>query len=283
MKASKLVLTIFLSIIFSLVLCLCFFMLSTNHDRGTVGELHYIPFENSFRHLVVEDGWILSADFSEAPDFSSLMKRFNGDKIREMKAEMTPNGMLMLEYFFGYDDEELLSRIEVKNDTLFFRKLKLASPFKRTMRLNLSGLSSVGISGSSSVAFKAERDYTSEIPFNLGEFTMRLKDEAIASTDMLSFDRLNLKAEDHSTATLLRVYPRSDFDGKEKNLISDLELSGNAVLKIYNSELRLTDYEIKDEAALIFPQKFIETAYGKKLSRYVVESSKKTNASSSSN
>lgn len=285
MKTSKLVLTIFLGFILTLVTYLCFYMLSLNHDRGTNDEVHYVPFETPFKHLVVEDGWILNANIGEVPDLYSSMNGFNGDedKVREILAKMTPNGMLLQEYYPGYDDEKVLSRIEIKNDTLFFRKQRIRSPFKRSIRLNLIGLNSVEISGSSSVTLTAQRDYAYDTVLNLGVFTIIIRDEAIARTDLLSFDELTVKARDFSTVTLLRMYGRVASDAKRITLSSDFQLSGNSVLTIYERELTLSQYEINDEAALIYPQKLIETAYGKKQYKSFIESNEKANISSSSN
>lgn len=247
-------------------------------------EVHYVPFEAPFKHLVVEDGWHLSAYIGDDPELAGDMLWFSADEIKteEIKAKLAPNEMLMTQYYPVYDDKELLSRIEIKNDTLFFREVKRIESSIRPIRINLIGLSSVDISGKSTISLNSKKDYSTDSSFNLGHFTMKTSDEASARTNWLSFEKLIVKSEDFSSVTLQWMYRELVKDVKEVSLNSDVRLSGNAMLRIFESEVRLTDYEIEDEAALSYPQMSIETVYGKKFSRYYTDFNKKTNASSTS-
>jgi hypothetical protein len=288
MKTSKLIFTIFLGSVFSLVLCFCFWMLSSNHNRGTMEEPHYVPFEDNFNHLVIEEGWSLTASIGEGLNLEDPLFWSGTTKIKleELKGLMTPNGILLNQYYAGYDDENLLNKIEIKNDTLFFRQIKLAAPFKRHIRLNVITLNSVAISGESYIRLNPKRNYLSDISSeNLGEFTINMNDRARTTTNGLNFEKLNVRAQDFSNLTLLsfgRVNHVSE-DIKETHINSDVVLTGNALLEILDRNLFLTNYEIKDEAILVYSNSSVETAYGKKESRYSIELNKRANASSSSN
>lgn len=284
MKASKLVLTIFFGFIFTVVAYLCFYMLSANHDRGTKDEAHYIPFEDSFKHLVVEDGWQLSAYIGDDPELAGDMLWFSADEIKteEIKGKLAPNGMLMTQYYPVYDDKKLLSRIEIKNDTLFFREVKRIESSIRPIRINLIGLSSVDISGKSTISLNSKKDYSTDSSFNLGHFTIKTRDEASVSTNWLVFDKLTVKSQDFSSVTLEWMYRELTQNIKEVSLSSNVELSGNAFMTIRESEVSLTKYDIRDEAVIHYPNKSVETVYGKRFSRYYTDFNKQTNASSAS-
>tara|TARA_A100000171_G_scaffold47177_1_gene52850 strand:- start:613 stop:1479 length:867 start_codon:yes stop_codon:yes gene_type:complete len=286
MKASKLVLTIFFGFIFTVVAYLCFYMLSSNHNRGMKDEVHYVPFEAPFKHLVVEDGWRLSAYLSDVPELFGEMRWFNADsgKIQEIEAKLAPNGMLMTQYYPDYDDKELMSRIEIKNDTLFFREVKIIESSIRSIRLNLSGLSSVEVSGKSSVVMSSTGERSLNSPFNLGQFTIKTSDQASARTNWLSFEKLIVRSEDFSRVTLEWMYGVLQEDAKEVLLNSDALISGNAILRVSSSfgKVRLAKYEIKDEAALSYPQISVETVYGKKFSRYYKDFNKRVGETSTS-
>lgn len=283
MKASKLVLTIFLGCIFIIAVYVNILSVSAFHDRGTRGEVHYIPFEVPFKHLVVEDGWQLSAYIGDDPELAGDMLWFSADevKVKEIKTKLAPNGMLMTKYYPGYDDE-LLSRIEIKNDTLFFRKLKRIGSSIRSIRMNLIGLSSVDISGKSTISLNSKKDYSTDSPFNMGRFTVKTSQEARVVTNWLSFDKLTVSGKDFSNVSLLWMYRKLAKDAKEVSLDSDIKLSGNAELTIYENEVSLTDYEIKNEAVILHQGKSVETVYGKKFSKYYTDFNKQTNASSTS-
>ncbi|KOF04291.1 hypothetical protein OB69_01860 [Roseivirga seohaensis subsp. aquiponti] len=289
MKASKLVLTIFFGFIFTVVAYLCFYMLSSNHDRGVKDEVHYVPFEVPFKHLVVEDGWRLSAFIGDDPVLFDDLHWFTTDsvKIKEVEAKLASDGMLMTQYYPVYDDKELLSRIEIKNDTLFFRKVKRITSSIRTIRLNLVGLSSVKVSGKSSVSMYSkkrytEKNYSDEKSFNLGRFTINTSDQSSASANRLVFDQLTVRSQDFSQVSLEYMFLNFPQGIKEVPLNSDVELSDNATLRIRQKEILLTKYKISDEAVIHYPNKSIETVYGKKDSRYLIELNKQTNASSTS-
>jgi hypothetical protein len=285
MKASKLVLIIFLGFIFSLVLYLCFYSLSANHDRGTKDQAHYIPFEAPFKHLVVEDGWNLSAFIGDDPELASDMLSFySGElKLKEIRTKLAPNGMLLTKYYPGYDDEKLLSMIQVKNDTLFFKRVKLKEPFIRSIRINLIGLSSVEVSGNSRVSLNSKSGHSTKSSFNLGRFKINARDEARVSTNWLSFDKLTMIAQDVSNVDLFWMYRNTPLVANSVLLNSDVKLSGNAVLKIHEGEVSMSDYELKDEAILVNSKVSVETVFGKKESYYMIDFNKRANASSSSN
>ena len=289
MKASKLVLTIFFGFIFITVAYLCFYMLSTNHNRGTKDEVRYDSFETPFKHLVVEDGWRLSAYFGDDPVLFDDLYWFTTDsvEIKKVEAKLASNGMLMTQYYPVYDDKELLSRIEIKNDTLFFRKVKRITSSIRTIRLNLVGLSSVKVSGKSSVSMYSkkrytEKNYSDEKSFNLGRFTINTSDQSSVSANRLVFDQLTVRSQDFSQVSLEYMFLNFPQGIKEVPLNSDVELSDNATLRIRQKEILLTKYKISDEAVIHYPNKSIETVYGKKDSRYLIELNKQTNASSTS-
>lgn len=289
MKASKLVLTIFFGFIFTVVAYLCSYMLSSNHDRGMKDEVKYVSFDSPFKHLVVENGWRLSVFIGDDPVLFDDLHWFTTDstKIKEVEAKLASDGMLMTKYYPVYDDKELLSRIEIKNDTLFFREMKILQSSIRSIRLNLVGLTSVTVSGKSSVSVYSKRryseqNYSEERSFNLGSFTIRTSDQASVSTNRLVFDRLTVRSRDFSKVTLEFLFLNLPQSIKEVSLNSDVILSGNAIMRIRQKEILLTEYKISDEAVIHYPNKSVETVYGKKDSRYLIELNKQTNASSTS-
>ena len=280
------VLTIFLGSIFILVGYMCFLSLPSNQDRITNDEVHYVPFQTSFEHIVVEDGWDISLFLGEGLNLGNEMFWLRGDeeKLKETSTKMAPNGIRMSKYYPGYDDKNLLSKIEIKNDTLFFRRIKVVPMSIRRIEVNLSTLSSLDVSGSSSVAIGPKRKYYEDDSImNLGHFTLNTKEEAKIRISALAIDQLTLNAQGFSIVTLAFLR-RPLTEGKRfVELKSDVSLSGSSVMEISGEDITLSNYEIEDEAILVHSFTSVETVYGKKFSKYYTDQlNKQTNVSSTS-
>jgi len=280
------VLTIFLGFIFILVGYMCFLFMPSNQDRITNDEVHYVPFQSSFKHIVVEAGWDISLFLGEGLNLGNEMFWLRGDeeKLKETSTKMAPNGIRMSKYYPGYDDKSLLSKIEIKNDTLFFRRIKVVPMSIRRIEVNLSTFSSLDVSGNSSVAIGPKRKYYEDDSImNLGNFTLNTKEEAKIRISALAIDQLTLNAQGFSTVTLAFLR-RPLTEGKRfVELKSDVSLSGSSVMEISGEDITLSNYEIEDEAILVHSFTSVETVYGKKFSKYYTHQlNKQTNASSTS-
>lgn len=280
------VLTIFLGFIFILVGYMCFLSMPSNQDGITNDEVYYVPFQTSFEHIVVEDGWDISLFLGEGLNLGNEMFWLRGDeeKLKETSTKMVSNGIRISKYYPGYDDRNLLSKIEIKNDTLFFRLMKVAPISIRAIEVNLSILTSLDVSGSSSVALGSKRKYVEDASImNLGHFTINANEEAKIRISGLAIDQLTLTAQDFSAFTLAFMW-RPLIEGKRlAPLKSDISLSGNSVMTMSGEEITLSNYEIKDEAILVHTFTSVETVYGKKFSNYYTDQlNKQTNASSTS-
>ena len=73
MKASKLVLTIFIGFILILSGYLYSLTIPSNENGLTYDEVRYVPFETPFKHLVVEEGWNLSLFLGEGLNLGNEM------------------------------------------------------------------------------------------------------------------------------------------------------------------------------------------------------------------
>jgi hypothetical protein len=204
------------------------------------------------------------------------------EKLNALRDKMTPFGIRLSKYYPDYDDENLLSRIEIKNDTLFFRRIKAATSFKRVIRMNLLDLSSLGVSGNSSVDISSKRNDSGVTPvINLGHFVINISEGAKVSVSSAEISQLTLKADGFSSFTFGNFSSRGSTD-TIKVIQSDISLFGNAVMKVIDDKVALTNYKIYDEIILVFYNESVETVYGKKDSKYVIDFNKRTNASSSS-
>jgi len=264
MKPSKIVLFSFFTL--CLIISLFYTVKIIGAEKGAkfVEDYKSRNFDRQINTIVIEDGWNVYAYVgNQASDISGRYRNFHlaPDSLeRDALADAGINGLVMSRYIPEFDDR-ILDKVEVRGDSLIFRKLGLSITtgldFGR-LRINLSNIENVQLKGNGRLYLTGSHKNAA---VRLSKMNVSLEDEGYARLNNIWFGHFNLNASDrsHMSLTMINSYLVDNgshiadiYPDDQKWVSSSIKLTGNSKMTVRLNKTEFPSAVLEDEAYVFF-------------------------------